>query len=165
MIVAILWLLCCTHGETILPSKTKVCLCPPPLSVQANSVFGRELDLPSLGVDIPSGEKLQQILERGKKRVEKAKKKAQTMGKKCKQKGDTATSTEDTTDSSGDEVKDDAEVSDAMGDDGDKKSSTTDAASSSISKIMKPYFETTYVDDELRIGRTGSGDLYVSARA
>ncbi|CAM9944783.1 unnamed protein product, partial [Ascophyllum nodosum] len=52
--------------------------------IKANSLFGRNLDLPSLGVDIPSSDKLRRVLNRGKAKVEDSKKKARDLTKKAK---------------------------------------------------------------------------------
>lgn len=123
--------------------------------MQASSVFGRELDLPSLGVDFPSGDELQNFLSKGKSRVENAKKKVQELAHKKKKK------------SNGDDVEvvdNDAEGEDTGGDGGGLVTGEEGGGGASV-VIDKPYFETTYVDDDLRIGRTGQGDFFVSARA
>lgn len=128
---------------------------------QADSVFGRALDLPSLGVNIPSGDKLQDFLAKGKKRVQDAKNKALELKKNVNaKKSEEQPALEDGTE--GDAVEADVVSSDAekRGDGGgDGKNDATPSSSLRI-----PYFETTFVDDDLRVGRTGQGDLYVSTR-
>lgn len=134
-------------------------------------MFGRELDLPTLGVDIPSGDKLQKILAKGKNRVQNAKRKAQEVARKVKNKqNDSNNDSSKGTNSDGDSSQDtndegvvDADLSDSNGDASTDETDTS-AEPTSKSTVLKPYFETTYVDDELRVGRTGSGDLFVSAR-
>lgn len=103
-----------------------------------------------MGVDIPSGDKLQNVLEKGQARIRDAKKKATraTDDLKRRRGKDTESKQE------GDHSEGDAD-----------ELATPDSTSSSSSPILKPFFETTYVDDDLRIGRTSSGDLYVSARS
>lgn len=54
------------------------------------------------------------------------------------------------------------EEKDAKGEEGDENESSTP---SPASLIRKPYFESTYCDDDLRVGRTGNGDMFVSVRA
>lgn len=115
------------------------------------------MDLPALGVDIPSGDKLQTILSRGKKKVANAKQKVRDLVKNKEKNTETVAA------ASGD----DEEGVDG-GDETSDSSTGIDSADveglGATTVAMKPYFETTYVDEELRVGRTGQGDLYVSSR-
>lgn len=138
-------------------SDTRINLTFKRTEIQANSFFGRELDLPALGVDIPSGDKLQTILSRGKKKVANAKQKVRDLVKNKEKNTETVAA------ASGD----DEEGVDG-GDETSDSSTGIDSADveglGATTVAMKPYFETTYVDEELRVGRTGQGDLYVSSR-
>lgn len=144
------------------------------LHTKAQSFFGRDLDLPALGVDIPSGNRLQKFISKGKKRVQGVKKKARDMAKKAKKKVDDATDgkvsekaedlvekVEDKVEEAKDKADDatDGQVSEVV-----EKVTSRNRGSSGSSDVMKPYFETTYVDEDLRVGRTGQGDLFVSTR-
>lgn len=122
--------------------------------IKADSFFGKKLDLPTLGVDIPSGDKVKEALSRGKKKVQHAKKKTRDLANKNRN-GDAANggssnsdSTSDGSSSSGGELEEDR------------------IQEAGVSSDLKtPYFETTYVDGDMRIGRTGQGDVFISARA
>ncbi|CAM9933819.1 unnamed protein product [Ectocarpus sp. 6 AP-2014] len=172
--------------------------------IKANSLFGRELDLPTLGVDIPSAERLEKLIPKGggssgggkalKEKVEDAKTKARKLAEKLKgkkKKSDNAVDGEEKKkddgegNSSGDgddvaeaadatpeaeEQSDKEEASPAPGDD-EKASPASPApgdgeeSSPLASSLRTPYFESTYVDEDLRVGRTGNGDVFVSIRA
>lgn len=157
-------------------------------------MFGRKLDLPTLGVDIPSGDNLQDALANGKSKVQDAKKKARELLQKAKDKkkskkkvggddgasdgddagdADVSSTQEPSVDKDGSGVGSvsNAEDTDAPSADESTRSDEEGAAaisptsSSSSSSLQTPYFETTYVDDDLRVGRTGQGDIFISARA
>lgn len=191
--------------------------------IQANSLFGRELDLPTLGVDIPSAERLEKLIPKGgggsgggrkalKEKVEDAKTKARELaakikGRKKKSKdivdadekkkddgegnssgdGDDVAEAADATPEAKEEKSDGEEASSTPGDDekaspapgddvkvfptpeDDEKPSSApgdgEESSPLASSLRTPYFESTYVDEDLRVGRTGNGDVFVSIRA
>ncbi|CBN80185.1 plastid lipid associated protein [Ectocarpus siliculosus] len=169
--------------------------------IKANSLFGRELDLPTLGVDIPSAERLEKLIPKGggssgggkalKEKVEGAKTKARQLAEKLKGKkkksdnavdGDEKKKDDGEGNSSGDgddvaeaadatpeaeEQSDKEEASPAPGDDEKASPAPGDGEESSplASSLRTPYFESTYVDEDLRVGRTGNGDVFVSIRA
>lgn len=143
---------------------------------QADSIFGRKLDLPTLGVDIPSPDSLEKLLPKGKSKdlkdgVKSAKKKARSLVQKVKggkqeKEGDTeepsSSMTEDKKEDEGSAAGEDP----AEGDGGEEGGGGDETgASSASSSLRTPYFESTYVDDDLRVGRTGQGDVFVSVRA
>ncbi|CAN0108989.1 unnamed protein product, partial [Ectocarpus fasciculatus] len=169
--------------------------------IKANSLFGRELDLPTLGVDIPSAERLEKLIPKGggggkalKEKVEDAKTKARELAEKIKSKknkkrsenvvdGEEKKKDDDSEgNSSGDgddvaeavdaapeaeEQSDQEEASPTPGDDEKASPAPGDGkeASPLASSLRTPYFESTYVDEDLRVGRTGNGDVFVSIRA
>lgn len=143
---------------------------------KADSFFGKKLDLPSLGVDFPSGDKLKEALSRGKTKIQDAKKKAQGLAKKGKQ-GDASDESGDSSSGSsssgsehdGERIPEgtgaaDSDADAGSGGEGGGSSSSSPSAASS-SDLSTPYFETTYVDGDMRIGRTGQGDVFISTRA
>ncbi|CAM9683269.1 unnamed protein product [Ectocarpus sp. 12 AP-2014] len=199
--------------------------------IKANSLFGRELDLPTLGVNIPSAESLEKLIPKGggssgggkalKEKVEDAKTKARRLAEKLKNKkkksenavdgeekkekddgegnssgdGDDVAEAADATPEA-EEPSDEEEASLSPGDDekaspapgvekeasptpgdekkaspapgNDKKASPPgdgEESSPLASSLRTPYFESTYVDEDLRVGRTGNGDVFVSIRA
>lgn len=177
---------------------------------KADSLFGRKLDLPTLGVDLPSAEKLEGILPKGngkgkrggdlKGKLEGAKSKAQALARKAKDKkknlkdaieekikGGSAKEagsdvSEPKKEGSGQGVVDVEAVAEeeeeaeeaeeeSKGKEGETKESSsgeddeTESPPSSASLLRTPYFESTYCDGDLRVGRTGNGDMFVSIRA
>ncbi|CAN0265097.1 unnamed protein product, partial [Ectocarpus sp. 12 AP-2014] len=212
----------CVKLETEPVSDSRINLKFVRTEIKANSLFGRELDLPTLGVNIPSAERLEKLIPKGggssggakalKEKVEDAKTKARRLAEKLKDKkkkfenakdgeekkekddgegnssgdGDDVAEAADATPeakepsdeeeaspSPGDDEKaspspgDDEKASPAPGD--DKKASPTpgdgEESSPLASSLRTPYFESTYVDEDLRVGRTGNGDVFVSIRA
>ena len=151
------------------------------LKKKADSFFGKKLDLPTLGVNIPSGDDLKEALSRGKTKVQDAKKKAQGLAKKAKQgnasdgsEGSSSSSSSSGSSSSGSEndgerIPEGTEAADSDAGSGGGRlgggSSPSASAAASSSDLRTPYFETTYVDGDMRIGRTGQGDVFISVRA
>eukprot|EP00752_Nemacystus_decipiens_P017864 g16016.t1 len=179
--------------------------------IKADSLFGRKLDLPTLGVDLPSAERLENILPKDgsgggsvdlKSKLEDARSKAQALARKAKDKkknlkkaveerikggsakseadegrADAAAATEPKDGAGGsagtavvdvepvgEEAKEEGEEEEKEESGGDGKSDEKESPSSA-SLIRKPYFESTYCDEDLRVGRTGNGDMFVSVRA
>ncbi|CAM9937980.1 unnamed protein product [Pylaiella littoralis] len=138
--------------------------------VQANSILGKKLDLPALGVNLPSAETLENILPKGgdgggisglKDTVQGARKKARDLLLKTKDKIESNENDkmefEENANGDADEHSPTAE------DDGSSPPSSSSPTSSS--SLRMPYFESTYCDEDLRVGRTGQGDVFVSVRA
>lgn len=141
--------------------RGRTLLVPEFVFLQANSVFGRELDLPSLGVDFPSGDELQKFLAKGKSRVQNAKKKARELGQKKKKSNGVVKVADEGAGEDSDGAGGVLTREEGSGH-GEDAVGTSDGASPAV--VNKPYFETTYVDDDFRIGRTGEGDFFVSSR-
>lgn len=144
-------------------------------------MFGQTLDLPALGVDIPQGDSLREALDKGKERAKGSKEKVREFVQsvkgrkppKAEKKGDEGAASANTVEGgnsgTGDVMVD---ASSAEGGGGDEeaaeepKASPPTASPTPIAPSLRtPFFETTYVDDELRVGRTRDGDLFISVRA
>ncbi|CAN0252432.1 unnamed protein product [Laminaria digitata] len=157
--------------ETTPVSDTRIELKFVRTEIKADSFFGKKLDLPALGVDFPSGDKLREALSRGKTKVQDAKKKAQGLAKKAKQGDDDdgsggSSSSSSGSGSSGGEHNGERIPEGTEATDSDAASGGGGGGSStSSSNLSTPYFETTYVDGDMRIGRTGQGDVFISTRA
>lgn len=155
-------------------------------------MFGKALDLPPLGVDIPQGDSLRQALDKGKERAKGSKEKAREFvqgvkgrkkpkaNEKKEDEGAVAANTvEGGNSGTGDVVVEVEASSNEQGDtdtsseegggDGEaaaepKADPLTASATPMAPSLRTPFFETTYVDDELRVGRTRDGDLFISVR-
>lgn len=141
-----------------------------PRAVQANSILGKKLDLPALGVNLPSAETLENILPKGgdgggisglKDTVQGARKKARDLLLKTK---DKIESNENDKKEFEENANGDADEHSPTAED-DGSSPPSSSSSTSSSSLRMPYFESTYCDEDLRVGRTGQGDVFVSVRA
>lgn len=145
-------------------------------------MFGKTLDLPALGFDIPQGDSLRGALDKGNERAkdskEKVRKFVQSVKGREKPKADetkedegvvSANTVEGGNSGTGDVMVDTSSEEGGGGDgeaEEEPKASPPTASPTPIAPSLRtPFFETTYVDDELRVGRTGDGDIFISVRA